>query len=52
MPNHREIEAELFTNVASGLCGPEASLLRTASPEPGADFAAILSLGDNTNSQP
>lgn len=48
MPNHREIEAELFTNVASGLCGPEASFLQTASPEPGADFAAILSLGDNS----
>jgi DNA-binding Lrp family transcriptional regulator len=47
MPSHREIETELFRSFASGLCGPGASLVQIDSPEPGADFAAILSVGEN-----
>ena len=47
MPSHREIETELFRSFANGLCGPGASLVRIDSPEPGADFAAILSVGEN-----
>jgi hypothetical protein len=47
MPNHREIETELFRSFANGLCGPGASLVRTDSPEPAVDFAAILSVGEN-----
>jgi DNA-binding Lrp family transcriptional regulator len=47
MPSHREIETELFRSFASGLCGPDASLVQIDSPEPGADFAAILSVGEN-----
>ena len=47
MPNHREIETELFRSFANGLCGPGASLVRIESPEPAVDFAAILSVGEN-----
>ena len=47
MASHREIEAELFRSFTSGLCGPDVSLVRIVSPEPGADFAAILSVGEN-----
>ena len=47
MPNYREIETELFRGFANGLCAPAASLARIDSPEPAADFAATLSVGQN-----
>ncbi|HUW12130.1 MAG TPA: helix-turn-helix domain-containing protein [Anaerolineae bacterium] len=47
MPTHREIEAELFRNFGCGLCGPDASLVRIDGPEPAADLAAVLSVGQN-----
>jgi DNA-binding Lrp family transcriptional regulator len=47
MPSQREIEAKLFRSLATGLCAPEASLVRTDNPEPSADLAAILSVGGN-----
>lgn len=47
MPSVRDIEAELYRSFANGSCVPGASLVRIERPEPGVDFAAILSIGEN-----
>jgi len=48
MPSVRDIEAELYRSFANGSCVPGASLVRIESPEPGVDFAAILSKGEES----